>query len=181
MRMSTRLRRTATVAATSAALLLGGTAASGPASAGEVTVPGCFGAVIIYCNPTLEYYLPYSVTTSPSTVPVCAGTCVDVPVPVPSVTSHGDARVCVTARDRNGNTNLNTCTPIAAPRALRCSSPATGYYVVDGNGNMVLDACVYTGDVPRPAAAVCYDYWTGQPNGVTVYDRNSGYTYINCP
>jgi hypothetical protein len=174
--ISARLRRVATVATLSTALIGLATTAAAPASATSKTVTGCFGVVVVYCDPTVEYVLPFTVGTTTTTVPVCAGTCTDVPVPVPTVSLVGGAHVCVTANDRNGSQNLNTCLPLAAPRLASCYYGDTGYRVVDANDNEILNACYYTGDVPRPGYRVCHSY-DGTP-GVTLWDRNSGTEYL---
>jgi len=91
---------------TVALLLLGAvTIGAAPASA-DVTVPGCFGAVVVYCDPTVA--TGYDVETYDTTVPVCAGTCVDVPVKFVRVTGSGSSLVCVTLTPRGG-TPQTTC------------------------------------------------------------------------
>jgi hypothetical protein len=163
-----RLRRVLATASLSAAFVAGATMVAAPAEATTKTVSGCFGVVVIYCDPTVEYVLPFAVGTTTTTIPVCAGTCTDVPVPVPTVDTVGSPRVCVTAHDRNGAQNLNTCAPIATPRLVPCSEyypyyyDYTGYVVEDANGNVVLNGCVSTSDyTPYIEVVQCYDGSTG--------------------
>jgi hypothetical protein len=54
-------------------------AGAAPAAAQGVTVPGCYGAVVIVCDPTVSTY--GGVETSMTQYPVCAGSCVTVPGP----------------------------------------------------------------------------------------------------
>ena len=150
MRMSPRLRRAATVATPSAALVLGGVAASAPASAESVTVPGCWGVAVVYCNQTVEYVVAYAVSTTPSTVPVCAGTCTDVPVPMPKLTPGVSPHVCVTAQNRAGLTVLNECVPLTVtpprPAYSICTSydGTPGVEVWDRNtGETIVTTCYY--------------------------------------
>jgi hypothetical protein len=118
------------------------------------------------------------VTTTQTTIPVCAGTCTDVPVDVPGVASQ-PSHVCVTAQDRSGATTVDTCTPASTPRLVRCSSPSTGYYVVDENGNVLLDGCV---DTPTPTLGLrrcTIDLSDASVNSYQVYDRSTGEVWID--
>jgi hypothetical protein len=174
---STRLHRAARRGVLTAALLAG-TVAVAPAGASTVTVPGCFGVGVIVCDPTLDYELPYRVTTTHTTIPVCAGTCTEVPLDVPGVAAQ-PSHVCVTTEDRAGNQTLNTCAPASTPRLIRCSG-STGYYVVDGDGNELLNACVDTVETPSLGLGRCTGYVGNLAyNGYRVYDRNTGQTWID--
>ena len=76
--------------------------AAAPAQAESVTVPGCFGAVVLVCQPTVTVQSPAVVGTYELTVPVCAGSCYDVPVTMVSAGVSGTASVCVSYESREG-------------------------------------------------------------------------------
>jgi hypothetical protein len=174
MHLRTMLRRLA-VATTLAATALGGTTlAAAPASAGEIPLPGCYGAgANIYCEPTVEFALPYSVGTTDATIPVCLDTCTDVPVTFPTVTPDATAHVCLNADDRNGVQNLHVCQPLptVVVTLTGCTAPSSyGVQVRDGNGNVLLDAC-RSGGVGRPDIRLCLG---GPQPGYYIYDPNTG-------
>ena len=77
------------------------TLAVGLASAEEITVDGCYGAgPAVFCDITVTYGEPVTVTTSRSPVPVCAGSCSTYYVPIPKVKADGDPLApCVTWND----------------------------------------------------------------------------------
>jgi hypothetical protein len=175
---SIRLRRVLGVAALTCSTVVGGVTAATPAGATTETVPGCYGVGVIVCNPTVDAVLPYKVTTTQTTVPVCAGTCTDVTVDVPGVQSQ-PSHVCVTAQDRVGNTTIDTCTPAGTPRLVKCYG-ATGYYVEDGNGNELLNACLDPSLVPALTTRRCSLYvGTTHVNSYQVYDTNSGQVWVD--
>jgi len=66
---------------------------------------GCFGVAVVVCHP--KVYTP--VGTEPTEVPVCAGSCTYVNVPVPTVDPDGS--VCLSWGDDRGG-SYNTCNPI---------------------------------------------------------------------
>ena len=78
---------------------------AGTAHAGSVTIPGCYGATSngIVCNPTVSYGVPLGVDTYEETIPVCAGTCVDVPVTLVRTAPGEPLLVCASWTDRAGN------------------------------------------------------------------------------
>jgi hypothetical protein len=175
---STRLRRALTVAALSCSAVVGGVTAAAPAGATTVTVPGCYGVGVIVCNPTLDAVLPYKVTSTATTIPVCAGTCTDVTVDVPGVASQ-PSHVCVTAEDRVGNLVVDTCAPAGTPRLVKCYG-STGYYVEDGNGNELFNACLDPSLVPALATRRCTTYvGDTRVNSYQVYDTNSGEVWVD--
>ena len=92
--------RLATVLA--AAPLLMGTVA-GSAHAGDTTIPGCYGAGVVVCNLTISIGAPIGVGTYQTTIPVCAGTCRDVPVTLVGTTPGEPARACYRYSDYYGN------------------------------------------------------------------------------
>lgn len=100
------MKRTfARVATTLLAAPLLAAGVAGTAQAESVTVPGCWGATTsaIVCNPTVTYTVPVGVTTYETVVPVCAGTCVDVPVTLVTTTPGQPLSTCVSWTDRAGN------------------------------------------------------------------------------
>ncbi|HEX8003303.1 MAG TPA: hypothetical protein VF519_11475 [Mycobacteriales bacterium] len=104
--MSSSLARLALLAALPAGLL-----ASSAAQA--TTVPGCFGAVVVACDPTVTVTLPGAYYTYDTTIPVCAGPCVDVPVTL--VGTQGDptpGSVCVSYENRAGSVVYRRCQPL---------------------------------------------------------------------
>lgn len=130
-----------------------------PAAADEVTVlPGCWGAATaIYCDVKVEYTLPYDVDTYTTTVPVCAGTCTDVPVTLVSATPQESPQVCLSYENRAGAVVYRHCQPLTPPtidpdpwvdfarellsryRVSRCGD---GFRVYDTQGGYdVIDAC----------------------------------------
>lgn len=91
-----------------------------PASAGDVTVPGCYGAAdAVVCNPTVTYWDPPGIEPYVETVPVCAVACYDVPVTLVRVGPSTTFQLCVSWTDRAGDPS-ETCyddwsDPIAQP------------------------------------------------------------------
>jgi hypothetical protein len=74
--------------------------ATGAGTAGATTVPGCYGAsTAIVCNPSADVGLPYGVETYEMTVPVCAGTCQDVPVTLVRTKPGQSYLVCTSYED----------------------------------------------------------------------------------
>jgi uncharacterized membrane protein len=79
-------------------------AALAPAAQAQYIIPpiiqdtqdGCYGVGVAVCDPSISSR-PY--TTSSVKVPVCAGTCTDVSVPI--VKPNGQP-LCVSYEDRNG-------------------------------------------------------------------------------
>ena len=80
------------------ALPLAATIGTGTASANHsVTVPGCYGAGTsgtVICNLTVTVGVPVGAETYQTTVPVCAGTCQQVPVTLARTTPGEPTRVC---------------------------------------------------------------------------------------
>lgn len=69
-----------------------------------VTVPGCYGAgPAVVCDLTLVMGPVESVAVSFVDVPVCAGTCTWVGVPVPAVQTAPDHPICASWEDLAGN------------------------------------------------------------------------------
>lgn len=81
-------------------LALGALAA--PAQADPVTLEGCFGVAVVVCDPTVTVTAPTTVGTYEYTVPVCAGSCYDVPVTMVSGGVAGTASLCVSYETRAG-------------------------------------------------------------------------------
>lgn len=76
---------------------------TGSASAGSITVPGCYGAEsAIVCDPTVSWGVPAGVEVYEETVEVCAGTCRDVPVTLVRTTAGDPLAVCVSYVSRSG-------------------------------------------------------------------------------
>lgn len=102
----------ARVAATLLVAPLLTTAVPTSAQAVDVTIPGCYGAsTAVYCDITLSIPAPYTVETYNTTVPVCAGTCTDVPVTLVRLKSTGDdLAICVTWENRSGYPAGGVCT-----------------------------------------------------------------------
>lgn len=73
-----------------------------PAQADPVTVPGCFGVAVVVCDPTVTITSPTTVGTYEITVPVCAGTCQDVPVTLVSASQPGTTSICLSYETREG-------------------------------------------------------------------------------
>lgn len=87
------LTRLAAVAAAAAPLLL----ASAPAHADDITVPGCWGAVVYVCDVSVEYGELPGVERYTTLVPVCLGSCQYVPVTLYRVDADGElGPICVT-------------------------------------------------------------------------------------
>ncbi|HVF04234.1 MAG TPA: hypothetical protein VNA20_05285 [Frankiaceae bacterium] len=104
--MKRALARLATVAAT-IPLLVG--AAAGASHAGDTTVPGCYGAGFVVCDLTITIGAPIGVETYNTTFPICAGTCVDVPLTMVGTTSGEPTEACYQYSDRNGNVVAREC------------------------------------------------------------------------
>lgn len=67
---------------------------------------GCYGAAVIVCDP---HVTGSPVGTSSTTVPVCAGSCQNVDVPVPT---GAEGPTCVGFSDQDGNTTEECVYPI---------------------------------------------------------------------
>jgi hypothetical protein len=78
-------------------LLLAVPLALAPPAHADPIVDGCYGVAVVVCDPTVS--APVGVNTTE--VPVCAGTCTYVAVPVPDVGSVNDD-VCATWTDDRG-------------------------------------------------------------------------------
>lgn len=156
-----------------AAALVAATAA--PAAATEVTVPGCYGAVVVACDITIEVGLPVGVETYQTEVPVCAGTCTDVPVTLVRTTSGDPTQVCVSYENRSGAEVFRNCGPgdVQSPYEVgRCGTGNRGVYVYDTqNGYYLVDLC----------GGVVVPYEVGRcgfkNQGFYVYDSQNG-TYL---
>lgn len=81
--------------AVAAALPLALSSVSG-AAAEDVTVDGCYGVAVIVCDPTVHVSSPVKLQRYTMTVPVCAGTCTYVPVPMYRTVDGGSPYLCVT-------------------------------------------------------------------------------------
>ena len=87
---------------------------AGTASA-DVTVPGCYGAAtVVYCDPTVTATVPYTVESYETTVPVCAGTCYDVPVTLLSLEQTGAPLAVCATRYSQAGVPTTTCASIPA-------------------------------------------------------------------
>lgn len=164
------LRRALVAAATLPFLALPVTA-----HADGVTVPGCFGAAsAIICDPTVEYVLPLDVTTYQTSVPVCAGSCYDIPVTLVRSNPVTNPHVCFSYADRSGNVT-STCQPLAAPsvQAHPCGYPYTGYVIEDGDGNTLLNACIDRTQIPSVKLVKC------PPGEAGYYITYDGDTLLN--
>src|SRR5688572_24845282 len=93
-----RSARRSLAAAIPLAALAAATLAVGFASAEEVTVDGCYGAgTAVFCDVTVSYGEPVTVSTTRKPVPVCAGSCSTYYVPVPRADTGGEPlTACVT-------------------------------------------------------------------------------------
>ena len=82
-------------------------ATGGTASA--QTVPGCYGVLLVFCDPTVSAEVPYELDRRTILVPVCVGSCTYVPVtyPVPHSTG-GDVEACATWETQWGSQS-GTC------------------------------------------------------------------------
>ena len=155
-----------------------------PAQADPIEVPGCYGVAVVVCDPAIDIVLPVGLEPWSTTIPVCAGTCQDVPVNAYTVGTNSDPQACVKTEDRSGNES-RSCVPLslgALPnyRAVSCgSSDYVGRRIVDENGSTVVDACVYVGQitVPNYSVELCgsgyvgarvYDEWGSQVAGQCV-------------
>lgn len=170
-----RLRR---ALARAAAVLLAVPAAlalSTPAQADPIEVDGCYGVAVVVCDPAIDVVLPVGLEPWSTTIPVCAGTCTDVPVDAYTVGTNDEPRVCVKTEDRNGNES-RSCVPLGTgglPEYFvgTCPNGESGLYVYDSNGNTVVNACFYVGSysVERCgtgyAGAYVYDEWGNQVAG----------------
>lgn len=97
-----------------------------PAYAEDVTVPGCYGAGdAIVCNLTVTYTGVPGVEFYSETVPVCAGTCYDVPVTFVRADFSEAFRVCASWTDGAGNPQ-GTCDPGFVDRLLHPPPCACG-------------------------------------------------------
>jgi hypothetical protein len=93
-------------------------ATAGAAHATSVTVPGCYGAsTAIFCNVTVTVGVPAGVETYTTTIPVCVGTCQDVPLTLVRTTSGDPLQVCVSYTTYSGS-YVSDCADVAAYRAL---------------------------------------------------------------
>lgn len=109
MNKRTIAARLAVVAAT-APLAVG--LAAGTASAETITLfEGCYGASsVIVCDGELSYTLPYDVESYQTTVPVCAGTCTNVPVTLFRTVSTGQPLALCFSRTSHAGVTTTTCT-----------------------------------------------------------------------
>lgn len=78
-------------------------------------VTGCYGAVVVVCNPTVT--VPDLLGTTD--VPVCAGTCTHVLVPTPD-TAGLDSKACATWTDEAGRPGGVCENPVTVVRAVAC-------------------------------------------------------------
>lgn len=68
-----------------------------------VTVPGCYGAAFaVYCDVRITVGVPAGVGTYQTEIPVCAGTCVYVPVTWVTTTPGEPTSLCVSYRTLEG-------------------------------------------------------------------------------
>lgn len=102
------LRRAATLVAATPLLVA---AVSGTSQAQTVTVPGCYGGgtnATIVCNLTITVGVPADVETYDTTVPVCLGTCQQVPVTLVR-TAPGDPLLVCYSYTNGAGTPLGSC------------------------------------------------------------------------
>lgn len=100
------------IAAVVVALPLAVGLSAGSANASHtVTVPGCFGAgspSLVICNLTVKVGVPAGAETYQTTIPVCAGTCQNVPVTLVRTTAGEPTQVCYSYNTLGGPT-VTTC------------------------------------------------------------------------
>jgi hypothetical protein len=117
-----------------------------PASAGSKTIPGCYGASsVIVCDPTVSWGVPVGVETYETTVPVCAGTCQDVPVTLVRRTSGEPLAVCATWTDRNGYPGGTCVDGVLVDEVLTLTADEVDYarQVVCGGDDIQCGSLVY--------------------------------------
>lgn len=157
-------------------------AASAPAQAEEVEVPGCYGVSVVVCDPAVEFVLPAGTRPWSTTIPVCAGTCQEVPVNAVTAELHEDPYVCIKTEDRNGNES-RTCRPIGVtplppvgvPTVELCDNGQTGVVIYNEDGSTLFRRCANTDVLPTWYVGECSYY--GE-SGYYVYDEN-GNTVVN--
>lgn len=149
--MHPRLRK---IVATAALAVFGSAAGVGLAvPAQATTLPGCYGAVIVFCDITVTVTSPVTVSTTSTTIPVCVDICFDVPVTLVNAGLSQNAGLCVTANDQNGQQNLSQC--FQGPTSVvvgRCGSDV-GYHI-ELLGTVLMGCEAPVGD-PLPAIWVC--------------------------
>lgn len=90
-------------------------AAPAQASTG-VTLPGCYGAgSAVYCDVTVT--IPVPVEVYETSVPVCAGTCTDVPVTLARLDRDEEIVICATWTNRAGYPS-GVCTTSLDPQPI---------------------------------------------------------------
>lgn len=134
------------------------------AAAADPTLPGCYGAATaIVCNVTVDVRLPYAVGTTQTTVPVCAGTCTDVPVTLVQATATWPGEVCVSYTDRSGTQQSRTCRTLNQPTVPDTSGLVAEVvslltrYELRGCGPFDTGFYVYDNEQNRPLANTCFD------------------------
>lgn len=88
-----------------------------PAQAEDLLLlPGCYGAgSAIYCDVTVT--VPVPVETYSTTIPVCAGTCTDVPVTLVRRDTNEEIVICATWTNRAGYPS-GVCTTSLDPQPI---------------------------------------------------------------
>ncbi|HVF04235.1 MAG TPA: hypothetical protein VNA20_05290 [Frankiaceae bacterium] len=153
------------IAAVVVALPLAVGVAGGTANASHsVTVPGCFGggtSNTVICNLTVTIGVPLGAETYQTTVPVCAGTCQNVPVTLVRTKPGEPAVVCYKYTRLNGTT------------VSACYDVDTTDPWVELLGDLVQDLLALAGDAVDT-------YWPPVCRVVAnaADDRD---IYINCP
>jgi hypothetical protein len=114
-------------------------ATTGAAHATSVTVPGCYGAgTAIVCNLTVTVGVPAGVETYETSVPVCVGTCMDVPLTLVRRTSGDPLQVCVSYTTYGGS-YVSTCADVDAYRALLADVFDIAYTEVCHNPSLTVE------------------------------------------